>query len=76
MYCVITDGTIMTQMDSTSDQQSGWDADKVNSWRGHEIICKPLGLDRKVKSEDIAHRSEQIKASETNSRLSHASSSA
>ena len=64
----------MTQTDQHNlfDQQSGWDTDKVNSWRGQEIICKPLGLDQKVKSEDIAHRSEQIKASETNSGLSQA----
>ena len=68
----------MTQTDQHNlfDQQSGWDTDKVRSWRGHEVICKPLGLDRKVKSEDIAHRGGQIKASDTNSRLSHASSSA
>ena len=55
----------MTQTDQHNlfDQQSGWDTDKVSSWRGHEVICKPLGLDRKVKSEDIAHRGGQIKAS-------------
>ena len=55
----------MTQTDQHNlfDQQSGWDTDKVSSWRGHEVICKPLGLDRKVKSEDMAHRREQIKAS-------------
>ena len=39
------------------DQQSGWDTDKVSSWRGHVLTCNSLWLDQDTQSEWQIHTS-------------------